>query len=66
MAAPISEHPIFFVSLLSRALLVVPDLLQNLLVVIINLFQRQYAVSADIEGKFFQVAVLGHDQPPLR
>ena len=43
---------------LKNALLTGPDLLQNLIHVLIRFCQYQYAVSADIEGMFLQVGVL--------
>ena len=43
-----------------------PDLLQNLLYIILKFRQHQYAVSADIEGMFLQVGVPDKDQTSLR
>ena len=43
-----------------------PDLLQNLIYVLLRFRQHPFAVSADIEGKFLQVGVLPYDQPSLR
>ena len=43
---------------LNKSLLVGPDLLQNLIVVLLRFRQHKYAVSADIEGMFLQVGVL--------
>ena len=51
---------------LNRSLLVGPDLLQNLIFVLLRFRQHKYAVSADIEGMFIQVGVLARDQPSLR
>ena len=56
----------FHGSSLKKALLVGPDLLQNLLVVLMRFRQHQHAVSADIEGMFLQVGVLPIDQLSLR
>ena len=47
----------FHGSSLKKALLVGPDLLQNLLAVLMRFRQHQHAVSADIEGMFLQVGV---------
>ena len=38
-----------------------PDLLQNLLYIILKFRQHRYAVSADIEGMFLQVGVPDQD-----
>ena len=43
-----------------------PDLLQNLIYVLLCFRQHPYANSADIEGMFLQVGVLPSDQPSLR
>ena len=43
-----------------------PDLLQNLIFVLLRFRQHKYAVSADIEGMFLQVGVLARDQILLR
>ena len=43
-----------------------PDLLQNLIFVLLRLRQHKYAVSADIEGMFLQVGVREEGQPSLR
>ena len=51
---------------LNKFLLTVPDLLQNLIHVLLRFRQHQFAVSADIEGMFLQVGVPDRDQPPLR
>ena len=40
----------------------VPDLLQNLIFVLLRFRQHKHAVSADIEGMFLQVGVLARDQ----
>ena len=53
-------------SSLNKVLLVGPDLLQNLLAVLMRFRQHQHAVSADVEGKFLQVGVLPLDQLSLR
>ena len=42
-----------------------PDLLQNLIFVLLRFRQHKYAVSADIEGMFLQVGVREEDQPSL-
>ena len=51
---------------LNKSLLVGPDLLQNLIFVLLRFRQHKYAVSADIEGMFLQVEVLARDQISLR
>ncbi|XP_063728551.1 uncharacterized protein LOC134856114 [Symsagittifera roscoffensis] len=51
---------------LNKSLLVGPDLLQNLVFVLLRFRQHHFAVSADIEGMFLQVGVLPEDQPSLR
>ena len=51
---------------LNKSLLVGPDLLQNLIFVILRFRQHKYAISADIEGMFLQVGVREEDQPSLR
>ena len=51
---------------LNSALLTGPDLLQNLIHVLLRFRQHPYAVSADIEGMFLQVGVIPADQPSLR
>ena len=51
---------------LNKSLLIGPDLLQNLIHVLLRIRQHQFAVSADIEGMFLQVAVPDWDQPSLR
>ena len=51
---------------LNNALLTGPDLLQNLIHILIRFHQHKYAVSADIEGMFLQVGVIPKDQPSLR
>ena len=51
---------------LNKSLLTGPDLLQNLIYVLLWFRQHQFAVSAGIEGMFLQVAVLPCDQPSLR
>ena len=51
---------------LNKSLLVGPDLLQNLIFVLLRFRQHKYAVSADIEGMFLQVGVREEDQPSLR
>ena len=56
----------FHGSSLNKALLVGPDLLQNLLAFLMRFRQHQHAVSADIEGMFLQVGVLPIDQLSLR
>ena len=42
-----------------------PDLLQNLIYVLLRFRQHPFAVSADIEGMFLQAGVLPCDQPSL-
>ena len=49
-----------------KSLLTGPDLLQNLIYVLLRFRQHPFAVSADIEGMFLQVEVLPCDQPSLR
>ena len=56
----------FHGSSLNKALLVGPDLLQNLLAVLLRFRQHQHVVSADIEGMFLRVGVLPIDQLSLR
>ena len=56
----------FHCTSLNKSLLLVPDLLQNLIHVLLRFRQHQFAVSADIEGMFLQVDVLDCDQPSLR
>ena len=51
---------------LNIALLTGPDLLQSLIHILLRFRQHKYAVSADIEGMFFQVGVNPKDQPSLR
>ena len=51
---------------LNSCLLTGPDLLQDLLNVLLRFRQYQYAVSADIEGMFLQVGVPPSDQTCLR
>ena len=51
---------------LNKSLLTGPDLLQNLIHVLLRFRQHQIAVSADIEGMFLQVGVPDWDQPSLR
>ena len=43
-----------------------PDLLQSLIHILIRFRQFKHAVSADIEGMFFQVGVIPRDRPSLR
>ena len=50
---------------LDKSLLTGPDLLQNLIHVLLRFRQHQFAVSADIEGIFLQVGVSDCDQPSL-
>ena len=51
---------------LNKSLLTGPDLLQNLIYVLLRFRQHPFAVSANIEGMFLQVGVLPCDQPSLR
>ena len=55
---------------LNRSLLVRPDLLQNLIIVLLRFRQHKYAISADIEGMFLKVreedGVREEDQASLR
>ena len=51
---------------LNQSLLVVPDLLQNLLRVLLRFKQHKFAVSADIEGIFLHIGVISAEQPSLR
>ena len=55
----------FHCSFSNNALLTGPDLLQNLIHVLMRFRQYQYVVSADIEGMFLQVGVLPQDQPSI-
>ena len=50
---------------LNKSLLTGPDLLQNLIYVLLRFRQHPFAVSTDIEGMFLQVGVLPCDQPSL-
>ena len=51
---------------LNESLLTGPDLLQNLIHVLLRFRQHQLALSADIEGMFLQVGVSDGDKPSLR
>ena len=51
---------------LNNSLLVGPDLLQNLLFVLMRFREHKYAIFADIEGMFMQVGLLESDQRSLR
>ena len=51
---------------LNNSLLVGPDLLQNLLFVLMRFREHKYAICADIEGMFMQVCLLESDQRSLR
>ena len=51
---------------LNKYLLTGPDMLQNLINVLLRFRQHPYAVSADIEGMLLQVGVLPSDQSSLR
>ena len=51
---------------LNKSLLTGPDLLQNLIHVLLRFRQHQFAVSADIEDMFLQVGFPDCDQPSLR
>ena len=53
-------------TVLNSELMAGPDLLQNLLYIILKFRQHRYAVSADIEGMFLQVGVPDKDQTSLR
>ena len=48
----------FYGTFLNKSLLVGPDLLQNLIFVLLRFGEHKYAVSTDIEGMFLQVGVL--------
>ena len=50
----------------NKSSLTSPDLLQNLIHVLLRFHQHQFAVSADIEGMFLQVGVFDCEQPSLR
>ena len=50
----------------NKSLLVGPDLFQILIFVLLRFRHHKYAVSADIDGMFLQVGVLGRDQILLR
>ena len=56
----------FHGSSLNKSLLTGPDLLQNLIHVLLRFRQHQFAVSADIEGMFLQVGVPDCDKPSMR
>ena len=51
---------------LNNFFLVGPDLLPNLLFVLMRFREHKYAISADIEGMFMQVGLLESDQHSLR
>ena len=51
---------------LNNLLLTGPDLLQNLIHILIRFRQHPHALSADIEGMFLQVSVIQDDRPSLR
>ena len=51
---------------LNKSLLTGPDLVENLIYVLLRFRQQPYAVSDYIEGMFLQVGVLPSDQPLLR
>ena len=51
---------------LNKSLLTGPDLLQNLIYVLLRFREHPFAVSADIERMFLQVGVLPCDQPSLQ
>ena len=51
---------------LNKSILNGPELLQNLIYVLLRFRQHPIAVSAEIEGMFFQIGVLPCDQPALR
>ena len=51
---------------LNKSLLTSPDLLQNLIHVLLRFSQHQFAVSADIEGMFLQVCFPDCGQPSVR
>ena len=51
---------------LNKSLLIGPELLQNLIYVLLRFRQHPHVVSADIEGRFLQLGVLPSDQPSLR
>ena len=48
---------------INKSLLTGPDLLQNLICVLIRFRQHPFAVSADIEEMLLQVVVFPYDQP---
>ena len=48
---------------LNNSLITGPDLLQNLIYVLLRFPQHPYAVSADIDGMFLKVGVVPSDQP---
>ena len=51
---------------LNKSLITGPDLIQNLINILLRFRQHPFAVSADIEGMFFQVGALTCDPPSLR
>ena len=51
---------------LNKSLFTGPNLLQNLIHVLLRFRQHQFALSADIKGMFLQVGVPDTDQPSLR
>ena len=62
----LNEAAKFHGASLNKSLLTGPDLLQNLIYVLLRFRQHPFDVSADIEGMFLQVGVLARDQPSLR
>ena len=56
----------FYGASLNKSFFTVPDLLQNLIYVLLRFRQHPIAVSTDIEGMILRVGVLPCDQPSLR
>ena len=56
----------FHCTCLNKSLLTVPDMLQNLIHVLLRFREHQFAVSADVEDMFLQVGVPDCDEPSLR
>ena len=61
----LNGSPKFDGTSLNESLLVGPDLLQNIVFVLLRFRQHHFAVSADIEGMFLQFGVLPEDQTSL-
>ena len=60
------HHPVENIKSLNSNLLTGPDLLNNLLGVLMRFREHPVAVLADIEGRFMQIAIHQIDQSALR